>query len=201
MIIRDLGKARIGQFVLVTGSLAAFDLGILKEAWKLPAVKDIVTKEAAKQNAITAPAGTREERRKQRYQEKPSLSPETDAAFELMKIMPHTVQATIRGHEGWVVWSSLREDSLVIAGSELLLKHGVGVAGEWNMLGILDALPNEGETSINEYILDQILAGVSLGALAGQVVGNLAPSVRMLLGRPTGAHGMTPLLIFREVAG
>jgi hypothetical protein len=200
MINRELSKARIGQFVLATGALAAFDLGILKEAWKLPAVKDVVLKGASAQTPQDAIQGNRKERAKARYAQKASDTSETLMAFEMLKIMPHTIQATIRGQD-WTVWSSLREDSLVIPGSELLLKHGVGVAGTWSMLGVLDALPHEGEESTQVYIIDQLLAAVSLGAIGGQVVGQLAPGVRLLLGRPAAAYGMTPLLIFREVSG
>ena len=201
MIVRDLSQARIGQFVLVTGNLAAFDLGILKEAWKLPAVKDVVLKGAGQQNQPAALTGNREARRKARYgQKQSSNSADTEMAFEMLKIMPHTVQATIR-REDWTVWSSLREDSLIIPANELLLKHGVGIAGTWNMLGVLDALPHEGEASMQEYVVDQLLAGVSLGAIGGQVVGQLAPGVRLMLGRPGSAFGMTALLIFREVSG
>jgi len=202
MIVRDLSKARIGQFVLASGALAAFDLGILKEAWKLPAVKDVVLKTVSAQKASAqATEGSSKERAKARYAQKAADTSETAMAFEMLKIMPHTIQATIRGADDWVVWSSLREDSLVIPGSELLLKHGVGVAGEWNMLGVLDALPHEGDLSTQAYVLDQLLAAISLGALGGQVVGQLAPAVRLLLGRPSNAYGMTPLLIFREVSG
>jgi hypothetical protein len=201
MINRDLSTARIGQFVLASGALAAFDLGLLKEAWKLPAVKDVVLKGATGQAAPDPVQGNRKERAKARYAQKAAGdTSETAMAFEMLKIMPHTVQATIRG-EDWTVWSSLREDSLVIPGSELLLKHGVAVAGSWSMLGVLDALPHEGDASTQAYILDQLLAAVSLGAIGGQVVGQLAPSVRLLLGRPASAFGMTPLLIFREVSG
>jgi len=141
--------------------------------------------------------GNRKERAKVRYAQKPAVETSAAAmAFEILKIMPHTVQATIRGKD-WTVWSSLREDSLVIPGSDLLLKHGVAVAGSWNMLGVLDAVPDEGE----ENTINQILAAISLGAIGGQIVGQLAPAVRQLLGRPATAFGMTPLLIFREVSG
>jgi hypothetical protein len=200
MIIRDLTKARIGQFVLVTGRLAAFDLAILKRAWELPAVKAAVTKSALAQNATSVPeSSNRKDRQRARHQQ-PRISPEIDAAFEMMKIMPHTIQATLR-EDDRTVWSSLREDSLIIPASELLLKHGVGIAGIWSMLGILDALPHGDEASMQMDAMEQILAGLSLGAMAGQVVGQLGPAVRLMLGRPGSAFGMTPLLIFREASG
>jgi hypothetical protein len=80
------------------------------------------------------------------------------------------------------------------------LKHGVAIAGLWNILGVLDALPDEGENS-QVYMTDQLIAAISLGAIGAQIVGPLAPAVRLLLGRPGTAYGTTPLLIFREVSG
>lgn len=191
-MVHDLMNARIGQFVLATGQLAAFDLALLREAWKLPAVRKVILQEATKSN--------QGKNAKEREQERLS----TDGAFEMLKIMPHAIQATIRG-EGWSVWATLRETSLAISASDLLLKHGVGISGQWSMLGVLDAAPNSDVDGSNEqsmlYILDQLLGAASLGGIAGQAVGQLAPAVRMMLGRPADAFGMTPLLIFREVSG
>jgi hypothetical protein len=200
MIVREIEKARIGQFVQVTGELAAFDLGLLKQAWKLPAIKESVLTAAAKQSAAQLPPPkNKAERAKARYA-KQELPEGLEAGFELMSIMPHTIQASIRG-QNWTVWASLREDSLVTSGSELLLKHGVGIAGTWNMLGILDALPHQGDVLTATYVTEQILAGLSMGGLVSQVLGSLGPMARMMLGRPSDAFGMTPLLIFREVSG
>jgi hypothetical protein len=112
MIVRAIEKARIGQFVLITGELAAFDLGLLKKMWELPAVKSSIFDAVAKQNAPQIQPKNKAERAKERYA-KPKLPDGLEAGFELMTIMPHTVQASIRGQR-WNVWSSLREDSLVI---------------------------------------------------------------------------------------
>jgi hypothetical protein len=86
MIVRDLSQARIGQFVLASGSLAAFDLGILKETWKLPAIKEVVVKAA--QMAAQPPAGNRSERSKARYARQRADTSGFDVGFELLKIMP-----------------------------------------------------------------------------------------------------------------
>jgi hypothetical protein len=202
MIIRDIIEARIGQFVLVTGNLAAFDLSLLKETWQLPIVKDTVFAAAAKDAAKSAtlpPPKNKAERAKDRYA-KQALPEGMEAGFELMKILPHTIQASISGSK-WSVWSSLREDSLVMTGSELLLKHGIWIEGAWNMLGILDALPHGGEDQLRLHQAQQMVSGASLGGFLGQVITPLAPAARMMLGRPATSFGMTPLLIFREVSG
>ena len=198
MIVRGIEKARIGQFVLVTGELAAIDLGLLKKMWELPAVKNSLLVAVAKANAPQIQPKNKAERTKARYA-KAELPEGMEAGFQLMTIMPHTIQASIRG-QGWNIWSSLREDSLVMNASELLLKHGVGISGTWSMLGVLDALPNDGDVPMEAYMLEQTLAGASLGGLVSEILGNLAPMTRLLLGRPAGSYGMTPLLIFREIS-
>ncbi|MBX9824777.1 MAG: hypothetical protein K2Y27_07250 [Xanthobacteraceae bacterium] len=203
LIVDDPKQARIGQFVLVSGTLAAFDMGLLKEAWKLPALKEVAIRNANEQAAAsnTATLSSRAARKAAKYEQKNKSISDTEFGLEMMKIMPHTIQAAIKAADDVSVWSSLREDSLVIPGSELLLKHGVAIAGTWQMLGILDALPDPpGDVATQSVMLDHLLASMSLGMMAGQVVGSLAPMARMLIGRPATAYGMTPLMIFRGVS-
>ena len=119
----------------------------------------------------------------------------------MLATLPHAVQAAITergGPQDRVTWCSLRDENLIVPGSDLLLKHGVRIAGEWSMLGILDALPDAAVAGSPE--LAQMLSAFSLGSL-GAVIGPMAPAIRTMLGRPTDAYGMTPLLIFREVSG
>lgn len=193
LIIRNLKGARIGQFVLVTGSFAAFDVGILREAWKLPGIKKIIL------DAITKPedASNRHQRRKNQSHSKDPT--DAHAALELVPLLPHSVQGTIRSAND-SIWFNLREESMVISSSELLLKHGIGVAGEWSAIGILDAMPEGDPCAIETNAVEQIIAATSLGGIMGQM-SQLAIVTRMMLGRPQGSYGMTPLIIFREISG
>jgi hypothetical protein len=80
--------------------------------------------------------------------------------------------------------------------SDLIIKHGAKVDGRWNVIGILDASidtePQQQTTPIPD-----VQSTDNLPAMAKR----MAPWIRRNLGRPYGAFGMTPLMIFREVTG
>lgn len=128
LIVRQIKGARIGQFVLMTGQLAAFDVGILREAWKLPAIKKSIVANASAQEKAnsSSPSMNRYDRRKANLPRTDQPS-DTEAALELIPLLPHSVQGAITAGD-ITAWFNLREESLVISSSELLLKHGIGVA-------------------------------------------------------------------------
>jgi hypothetical protein len=100
-----------------------------------------------------------------------------------------TTQATILDRHA-SVWCSLRDESLIVSPADLLLQHGLRIAGEWTVIGILDAKPGNSEDSTAEY------SSAFVGALAQMI-----PSVRNVLGRPDTYFGVTPLLILRKIIG
>jgi hypothetical protein len=205
MIVRDLVQARIGQLVLVSGRLAMFDLGVMRDAWNIKAIKDALLQQASNE-ALASPdaqqprPSSRERQRLQR-ERKANAEKDMEIGFEMVKLLPHAIQCSVRAEEN-EVWSSLRDDNLIIPASEILIKHGHVVAGDWNIVGILDALPDEAVPTIEnnpEQFVTNAMAAISLGAL-WQFIATLAPIARTALGRPASSFGMTPLLIFREVA-
>jgi hypothetical protein len=210
MIVHELAKARIGQFALIRGKLAVFDLAMFREGWKQPAIRKAMLQEVGKnseqqaQGDNTLSRNQREQAKRDHRAKQEQEQPAMDAGLELLKLMPHAIQASLKTDD-WSVWSSLREAGLVNSAADLFLKHGVAIAGEWTMLGILDALPHDDiESAPNrmlDFFLEQRLAALSLGVIAGQALPSLAPMGQMLLGRPAQSYGMTPLLIFREVSG
>ena len=198
MIVRDLSTARIGQLLLVSGDLILFDLSLIQKLWHIGPFKAQFLRALANANS-DEPSGNRQERRKQGRdpaRRSDSIQPE-EIAFEVLKHLPHATLATI-DRAGHNIWATLKENSLVVSATDLLLKHGARISGRWNMIGILDAMP-DGETDAESDVVAEAMAPLSLGAL-GIMVGGLAPAVRGMLGRPPSAHGMTPLLVFREVS-
>ncbi|MBB5049854.1 hypothetical protein HNR60_004638 [Rhodopseudomonas rhenobacensis] len=198
LIIRNIGEARISQFVLVTGTLAAFDVGMLREAWKLPAIKKAISDAASQQGAPDPSQLNRHDRKRAGARSPSKGSPETEAALELIPLLPHSVQGTISDNAS-TTWFNLREESMIISSSELLLKHGIGIQGTWTALGILDALPQVDQFSMEQHAIEQLIAGASLGGMIGQM-SQLAMMTRLMLGRPPGCFGITPLMIFRQVS-
>ena len=207
LLHRELESARIGQIVLFSGELSLFDLGVLRRMWDLPAVKKMILNAAGNQQPNEHGGANRQERRKLAASDRAkasSLPNEAELALELLTILPHAVQAAI-STDFQSVWASLKEENLTIAAADLFMKHGLTIAGDWNVVGILDALPDEidyqpadGEAPLSA--LKQMVAGSKLGFFGFSMAPHLVPPVRQLLGRPSTSYGFTPLLLFREIA-
>jgi len=207
MIQDGLSAARIGQFVRISGTLTVTDLTLWRGLWSMPALKEALSESA---NAgAEVPTPSREERRKQevvnrgKAPSKSTLEQSMEAGLALVGMLPHTIQARLTADSLEMVWCSLKEDGLVVSASDLTLKHGLTVSGVWTMVGVLDALPEvdvDGHptpTAISDIIYSQAV-GVSP---IGELMQRLTPAIRGLLGRPARAYGITPLVIFRQIAG
>jgi hypothetical protein len=113
------------------------------------------------------------------------------AITEVMKAMPHSVHAHFLANDGFL-WSSLQPASLTIPTSDLTLKYGGTVSGQWKVLYILDAWPDTGEPpDIGEWSGGPMIDGI-LTAMHG---------LRAMMGRPPGWVGVTPLMIYRSIRG
>lgn len=106
-----------------------------------------------------------------------------------MQLLPHGIQGRLIGDLQRTVWFTLREDGLSTNAADVFLKHGSHIAGSWNIVGIVDALPSFAFSPQSPFEDGMQKAIADLGA-----------SLRPAVGRPNDAWGMTPLLIFREVS-
>lgn len=206
-MIRDgLAGSRIGHFVKVSGSISVSDLTMWRGLWSLPALKQMLAENAkAERQAARAALPNRAAKRAAFAGSKTSsdtlLQNEMASALALIEMLPHTIQARLKTEAGETVWCSLGEDGMVVSASDLTLKHGVAVSGRWTMVGVLDALPDPdtGEAlaaSGHEAVEHSVDNNASP---FGDLTGTLTPIIRGLLGRPNGAYGMTPLVIFRQI--
>lgn len=208
-LCRDLPSARIGQFVVISGALMIMDLTLFKGIWSLPAVRNAVLKSAVADGVPEPAPPDHRSRRERRDERRGTATPQNselenviDGALALVGMLPHTVQARLAVDDiGTAVWTSLREEGLIVSGSDLTLKHGAAIAGKWSTLGILDAFPDvDAEGNLTQSGIDSALSIAALGdspfeLLMSQVI----PHFRPMLGRPHKAHGITPLIIFREI--
>ena len=193
MLTRNLESARIGGLSLVTGKLSVFDLKVMQTAWSLDHVRQLILAgDGVDEQAYVS----RQEKRKNARNNNSQLSSPKEAAIELIKNQPHAIVSTLRINSH-TVWTSIQSEGLTISASDLMIKHGIRIAGEWSMVGIVDALPDNCDG--DPFSLDE-QAALSLGSLGGVIMG-IAPALREVLGRPKSAYGMTPLMIFREISG
>lgn len=210
MICDGLQSARIGHFVKVSGLLAVTDLTLWKGLWSLPALKEVISENAAAEQKAShqlalAQLPNRGERRRAQAT-KPSFVPKSpmehqiEAGLALVGMLPHTIQARLASGEG-TAWCSLRDDGLVVSASDLTLKHGITVAGKWTMVGVLDALPElDAAGNPTNAVIEEVTSSAALTASPfSDLMQQLTPAIRGLLGRPPQAYGITPLVIFRNV--
>jgi hypothetical protein len=205
MIQRDLQNARIGQFVLASGSLSFTDLNLFQTMWKIPIFQELISKgmmPPAENEGLNTAGGNRHERRKNQgrsraNQSKPEIPMELAAVMEFLPLMPHGGRMTLITNDGFnALWAPVSEGCMVSPISDVMLKHGQKMAGEWQVLGILDAAPSD-QFSLMTPIEMAISAGS--GSALGPVALALIEPMREIFGRPPLAYGITPLLAFREV--
>lgn len=176
LISRKITESKLGQFVLYRGSLLINDMALLKAM----AENSTLRRWLATGLDDTKPSGPR--------QTKGQPTSEAELVLSLIPILPPLIQATISSEET-NIWSALNPNQLLLPTGDLMLKHGSTIAGEWSILGILDAFPDFMNTSNRSS--DSDLNGA---------MGNFANLLRPIVGRPSGHYGITPLIIFREVS-
>ena len=105
--------------------------------------------------------------------------------------MPATLQARFQSETGTHVFATLVEGGLSGSTIGLATKHGSQIPGRWSVLGVVDALPDDPDAP------EDLEHNESEGIL-GMILGAMLPILKVL-GRPSNAYGVTPLIIFREV--
>lgn len=108
---------------------------------------------------------------------------------ELITALQNSIQSRLIG-EGFTTWSTLHAHGLSLSSDDLVLKHGFSIAGEWKILGILDALPDPGNINIDHSCLPQFQ----------KLLADYSATIRPRFGRDSDSFGLTPLLLFREVS-
>lgn len=198
LICRDVTAARIGQFVLATGSLSVLNPTTMTKIWESPQLKKAfaaaeITKAKALLNADPQIAALHN---KQKAEAEKAIIAMAEAnalaTLEVVSTFPHSAQCTITG-TNFALWSSLASESMIGAVTDLALKHGTEVAGTWSLLGILDALPGP-------IPPQKVLPNTTELQHFDPWIGNFANLARTVLGRPPNSYGATTLLIFREIA-
>lgn len=184
---RDVEGAQIGQFVLITGKLQILNFASISKLWSSGAVEGLV-------RAAMPPMGQPKSRQQARAQGRKGASEpdQVNLLLDLYQAWPHLAQGMLKSNVD--TWFTLNEGGLSTSSSDLMLKHGISLDGEWSMLGVLDAMP---ASSYSEDDADL----VADGAIVANLLRHLIPIARQSFGRPAHTYGVTPLVIFREIGG
>jgi hypothetical protein len=158
---RDIKTTPVSQIALISGSMRLIDIRMLKEMWK-PIFK-------------LATAGTAKNKKLD------------DVMVDVISKLPHALQMSLfTGTEE--AWSTLSPEHMTINPDDIALKHGSSVAGDWMLLGVVDAQPEEDIQKPVHSSRD--LENGMLQVLTG---------IREFFGRPCSAYGITPIAIFRPI--
>ncbi|MEB5475989.1 DUF6414 family protein [Acinetobacter pollinis] len=170
----DLNENQLGNLVLLKGSLGVCDVASMKEVID-PAVQFTMDQmPSLKPSEKTA---------------KNQLKKMMDPLISFMKAIPFALQARFfdKGDFDKEVWMTLNRTEMFNDINDINFKYGDIMAGDWHVLGVLDAIPNDQSIKVTES--NEI----------NEVVENFTKMMKEQFGRPTTAYGMTPIAIFRVI--
>jgi hypothetical protein len=129
LIVRDVTKAGIGQFVVVSGSLQILNAALIKPLLAQRNFVDTAVQSVIKRQLEILRAKPEhkamDQKQKAAIEKELTKTQETGARVMLgyFPSMPHMAQCTVSG-DGFSVWSTLKEAGLIGSADELALKHG-----------------------------------------------------------------------------
>lgn len=157
----------LGGIVHLRGFFAVHDIEMVRRLWQ-PMVQLMLADEAPH---------NRKAKREQ-----------IDLAGKVIKDIPPTVQFSMLTSDGVSCWGLLNDNDPTFSTHNLGLKHGALLQGEWHLIGILDAYPDNGD-GFNPFLGEGLLG----------VMGPVMDELRKVIGRPARAFGVTPLALFRPI--
>ncbi|MGJ0921337.1 hypothetical protein ACR76D_01325 [Klebsiella pneumoniae] len=176
----NLHEAKLGDIVLIKGMMKIFDAQMVHLC--MPIIKKIKLNElkSAKNN-----------------QEKNTLKQEIaglENAEEMVKILPPTTHIDFADSFGNLSWMSVEPSNLTTTLSDVSLKYGPFIPGEWYILCIVDAYADDNKVDNPDAPYPDVTNELKRG------MEPMLLMMRGLMGRPLGSFGITPLIIFRGVA-
>jgi len=94
-------------------------------------------------------------------------------------------------------WFSVKKEFLSLYDLDILLKYPIHISGTWNVFGVVDALPSDHVEGI-QSVIDRQINGLIPSMVLHML--QLTGAMVALFGRPLQAHGLSPLIVYREVA-
>nr|WP_314539903.1 hypothetical protein [uncultured Ottowia sp.] len=188
LLREELDGASLGQIILLRGHLQIVDFNTLHQLWK--PIQKIIQEESIiqQQRQLNRTQRRSKDSKIQFNQARKQQADEIDLTGSILTALPALIQLKCF-NERYEAWGTLNPQHMLCSPSDLAFKFGPGVPGQWTVVGLLDAKPDE-ENPISETNTD-----LEKGLLTAML------QMRLYLGRPASAWGITPLLIYREVLG
>lgn len=173
-IERELSEKTAGRLVLLQGKLTITDMGTLNGSME----------SLANIHIFQSTQGLNVEERDKASAEMRYFY---QVMIDAMKTMPYALEATLFVNNS-SVWMTLNRDEMVGNPHDINLKHGNILFGDYYVLGVLDAIPND-EENLPIAITNEFRNGIR----------DVVNELRTLIGRNPESYGITPIAIFRVI--
>ena len=183
MLKRELAAANIGDLIILRGALNLVNMRAFERTWS--AISDLPGQGAA--------TGNRQQRRATQSQQRtPAI--QDSSGLKILASLEQPIFMLFQ-HENARLWSTVEQDSVIGSATDLHLKHGIAIAGNWHLIGVLDCLPgpaNVTAAQIGRFCGDG-------GNEFSDAIVSILRELRLVMGRPSDCYGITPLIIMREI--
>ncbi|MCE0845998.1 hypothetical protein LVQ79_10620 [Buttiauxella sp. A2-C1_F] len=173
----SLNDAKLGDLVLIKGMMKIFDAQMVHLC--MPIVKKIKINELKNEKTPQVKIALKKE------------IADLENAEEMVKILPPTTHIDFADSCGNLSWMSVEPTNLTTTLSDVSLKYGPFIPGEWCILSIVDAYADDNKLDNPDAPYPTVSNDLKRG---------MEPMLLMmkgLMGRPSGSFGITPLIIFR----
>lgn len=171
---RELSHDNLGNLVLLSGKLGISDISLLKD------MIDMMLSQSAEEKSQAEP---NHKKRKQIYDQEIKSNKHI---ADFLKHIPYSLEARlILNHDE--VWMTLNRGEIIGNAYDINFKHGDFLSGDYYVLGVLDAIPNDHYSNHQHQNEFRIAMSTMLQEL------------KALMGRPENCYGITPIAIFRVI--
>ncbi len=174
-------ELRVGSLIKANGVLTLLNTELLQQLYKSDHLRNVTIKRA---KAAQKAEGNQFDLDSAKVE------------LEAMTAMDQHVQMHMFRGDDFRLWSTLAGNSLVTPASELSMKHGNIIAGNWTVIGILDALPWDPESAADTQA--RLLNRFSGQNFLKEAI-QINDGIKAAYGRASDTVGVTTLAIFREI--
>lgn len=174
-IRHDIESAGIGSLVLTSGRIQLFDIEFIQSGWKS------ITDFFLAQTKVTHANKSAQDAQRREFA----------SMGEVVRIMPRVPQIYLHSR-GAKVWAILKQEHATIDLSTLTLAYGDNIQGQWHMLAVLDAKPDD-------HLDSHELPLPSMDGDLAKAISLIQAPLRGLVGRSSDAYAVSPIAIFRSI--
>lgn len=182
--------SRLGSLSLISGNIVVFDVTTMKKS--LPFFANYM--ELQKRNiAKTLPPKAKKSKKTPHDINELEVSDGMTVGVisNFLDIIPTSVQMELYDDHGNKSWMTLNPEWLTINATDLALKYGSTLPGQWHVLGIIDAIPESlnNSSKFTHEETNEMKSGIY----------GMIDELKNLLGRSDSQYGITPILMFRAI--